>query len=62
MGGGMNRLLAGIALAGAVWGCDAKPAPPPVAPPPPVVAAPAPAAEPKVAVATYTERVKIDDV
>jgi len=58
----MKRILVGIALAGAVWGCEAKSAPPPVAPPAPVVVAPAPAAEPKVAVATYTERVKIDDV
>jgi len=60
----MNRILVGFALAGALWGCEAKSAPPPVVPPAPVVAAPlpAPAAEPKVAVATYTERVKIDDV
>lgn len=64
-GGRMNRLLAGIALAGALWGCDAKSTPPPVAPPPPPVVltpTPPPAAEPKVASATYTERVKIDDV
>ena len=58
----MNRILVGLALAGALWGCEAKSAPPPVVPPAPVVAAPAPASEPKVAVATYTERVKIDDV
>jgi len=67
MGGGrMNRLIAGIALAGALWGCDAKSSPPPVTPPAPVVSAPAPAPVPaapsKVAAATYTERVKIDDV
>jgi len=69
MGGGrMNRLIAGIALAGALWGCDAKSSPPPVTPPAPVVSTPAPApapvpaAQPKVAAATYTERVKIDDV
>jgi hypothetical protein len=61
----MNRILVGIALAGALWGCESKSAPPPVAPPPVVAVpapVPAPAAEPKVAVATYTERVKIDDV
>jgi hypothetical protein len=55
----MNRILAGLALAGALWGCEAKTAPPPVTvtppPPPTVAAAPAPSA-------TYTERVKIDDV
>ena len=69
MGGGrMNRWIAGFALAVGVWGCDAKSAPPPAAPPPPVVSAPspapapAPAGEAKLAAATYTERVKIDDV
>ena len=62
----MNRILVGLALAGALWGCEAKSAPPPVVPPAPVVAAPAPAPAPageaKLAAATYTERVKIDDV
>jgi hypothetical protein len=68
MGGGwMKRVMAVLALAGAFWGCDAKtPSPTVAAPPPPPVVAPAPVAAapeaPKAAVATYTERVKIDDV